>query len=365
MPQQQQRERPAHLAAAYSPAAAAAGPTSDHSDSSSSSSSAVPGPRNPAATSRGNVDAKVSSTGPRGGRVGIANTDPRPGSRPVPKREGANSVSGYGKVRKGAESPETSTKGQERAIPQHQRRPAHSSVSAATPPATPAPSSRNLRPSSSVAPRSPHDPVHTYGTNIGPRAAVGARSTGQSPLIASSLRKEGAGSVSGYSGVRKGVKLPEPSTEGREREIPQRQRGPAHSVTAAPPSPTAPARNLPPSSSIPLRPRNPIHTNRNNLGPRAGGADARSTWMGPRITPAPRREGVRSVSVGGRGHGNFPNPSSPRWAASGRRGEIPWSAGHQRAGNHAQKNGKRKEEPKPTLTQKIGYKLWVSALSCM
>ena len=268
MSQQQQRQRPAHPAASYPPSAAAAGPASDRSDSSSFSSSAVPGPRNPAATSRGNpnANANASSTGPRGARVGAVNTGPGPRTAPSPRREGAGSVGGYGSVRKGAELP-------------------------------------------------------------------------------------------GPSSIKTG-----------ERATPPQQRRPAHPATAAPPAPPAPPapgpRNPRPSSSIASRPRNPHHVNETNPAPRAGAVGARSAGFGPRTAPGSRREGVRSVSVSGRS--NFRKPSSPDRSTSSRWGEKPRSAGHQRAANKAQKNGKRRqEEPKPTLTQKIGYKLWVTALGCM
>ena len=262
MPQHQHRQRPAHPAAAARPPPPAAVTASDHSDSSSSSSSSVvPRSSDLSATSYGNTDANAntnaSSTAPRGGRFGAANTVPEPRVHPGPKRERTRSVSRYGSARNPAELP------------------------------------------------------------------------GSPPI------KTG------------------------ERGIPPQQRRP---IIPAP-------RNVPLSSPITPPPRNPVHTNGTNTGPRAAEVDGRN--IGSAL--GDRRDGIRSVTVGAHGHGRspavatkFPKPPSPRWEASGRWGEpprrvqstppVPGSGGQRIV---------RRPEPKPTLTQRVGYKLWVTALGCL
>ena len=267
------------------------------------------------------------------------NTGPRPG----PKRERANSVSGYGSTtgRERAKAPgPSSIKTGERATPQQQRRPAYS----AAPPAPPASHPHNPRPSTSIPPH-PRNPVRSNGTSMGPRAAAGARSTASTPRTAPSRRCVYDTCFSGYGSTtgRERAKVPgSPRIKSREPVVPQRQRRPT------PPLPAL--HDLPPYSSTPSPSYTPLHANG-----RARATGARNTDS----TPPPRNPPVRSVSVG---HDHryregsrrsvpnyFPNrPSSPRWGepGSGRRRSM-------------------REEPKATLTQRIGYRLWITALGCL
>ena len=371
---QQQRQRPTH-------SAAAAPPASDSSPSSTSSSSAVPRSRNPAASSRGNANtnSKVPNIGPRGERIGVANTGPEPGSRPGPKREGTESVDGYGyrstRGRDRAEVPRPPpTKTGERATPQQQRRPAYPAV--AYPPASDTSdcsmSSSPVVTGSRNLPATPRGNANANASSTGPRGGrVGTATTGPGPEPRPGPKREGVKNVSGYGSVRKGAGLAElPPIKPQDRALPQQQRRPAHPAAAPPPPPPAShIRNRPPTSSIaPQSPHVPVYTNRTNTSPRAGGVGVRSAGPGPRSAPipGPRRPDVRNVSGGRTVATNFPNPSSPRRAASSRWEDHPRSAGHRRAGKTTSGRGKiREEETNPTLTQKIGHKLWVSALSCM